>query len=90
MHVSLGREAAIKVFHPHVWDDPAFRVRFRRDGTLAARPLLSRSSGFDDLDRAAAEAIAAAHFDPVPPELGVGRDEITVTLTSQWWNPMVR
>lgn len=31
MHVSLGREAAIKVFHPHVWDDPAFRVRFRRE-----------------------------------------------------------
>ena len=30
-HVSLGREAAIKVFHPHVWDDPAFRVRFRRE-----------------------------------------------------------
>jgi len=67
-----------------------FRVRFRRDGTLADRPQLIRSSGFDDLDRAAAEAIAAAHFDPVPPELGVGRDEITVTLTSQWWNPMVR
>jgi serine/threonine protein kinase len=31
VHVSLGREAAIKVFHPHVWDDPAFRVRFRRE-----------------------------------------------------------
>lgn len=30
-HVSLGREAAIKVFHPHVWDDPAFRLRFRRE-----------------------------------------------------------
>jgi tRNA A-37 threonylcarbamoyl transferase component Bud32 len=30
-HVSLGREAAIKVFHPHVWDDPAFRARFRRE-----------------------------------------------------------
>jgi serine/threonine-protein kinase len=29
--VSLGREAAIKVFHPHVWDDPAFRLRFRRE-----------------------------------------------------------
>jgi TonB family protein len=67
-----------------------FRVRFRRDGTLASRPELIRSSGFDDLDRAAAEAIAAAHFDAVPPELGAGRDEITVTLTSQWWNPMVR
>ncbi len=31
VHVSLGREVAIKVFHPHVWDDPAFRVRFRRE-----------------------------------------------------------
>jgi len=30
-HVSLGREAAIKVFHPHVWEDPAFRARFRRE-----------------------------------------------------------
>jgi len=30
-HVSLGREVAIKLFHPHVWDDPAFRMRFRRE-----------------------------------------------------------
>jgi len=30
-HVSLGREVAIKLFHPHVWDDPAFRIRFRRE-----------------------------------------------------------
>ncbi len=30
-HVSLGRTAAIKLFHPHVWADPAFRVRFRRE-----------------------------------------------------------
>jgi TonB family protein len=67
-----------------------FRVRFRRDGTLAARPQLIRSSGFEDLDRAAAEAIAAARFDPVPPELAAGDDELTVTLTSEWWNPMVR
>lgn len=29
--MSLGRQAAIKVFHPHVWDDPAFRARFRRE-----------------------------------------------------------
>ncbi|MCU0306183.1 MAG: serine/threonine protein kinase [Thermoleophilia bacterium] len=30
-HASLGRPAAVKVFHPHVWADPAFRVRFRRE-----------------------------------------------------------
>jgi tRNA A-37 threonylcarbamoyl transferase component Bud32 len=30
-HASLGRRAAIKVFHPHVWGDPAFRARFRRE-----------------------------------------------------------
>ncbi len=30
-HVSLGRDAAIKIFHSHVWDDPAFRARFRRE-----------------------------------------------------------
>lgn len=30
-HVSLGRTAAIKLYHPHVWADPAFRVRFRRE-----------------------------------------------------------
>jgi serine/threonine-protein kinase len=30
-HVPLGHEVAIKLFHPHVWDDPAFRVRFRRE-----------------------------------------------------------
>ncbi len=30
-HVSLGRPAAIKVFHPHVWADEAFRRRFRRE-----------------------------------------------------------
>ncbi len=29
--MASGREVAIKVFHPHVWDDPAFRVRFRRE-----------------------------------------------------------
>ena len=30
-HVASGRAAAIKVFHPHVWCDDAFRRRFRRE-----------------------------------------------------------
>ncbi len=30
-HEALSREAAVKLFHPHVWADPAFRVRFRRE-----------------------------------------------------------
>ena len=30
-HVSLGRAAAIKIFHPHVWADDGFRTRFRRE-----------------------------------------------------------
>lgn len=67
-----------------------FRVTFRRDGTIVGDPRLIRSSGFYDLDQAALRAILAVHFDPIPPELGSGRERITVTLTSRWWNPMVR
>ena len=29
--LSSGREVAIKVFHPHVWADEAFRARVRRE-----------------------------------------------------------
>jgi tRNA A-37 threonylcarbamoyl transferase component Bud32 len=30
-HATLPREVALKVFHEHVWADPGFRARFRRE-----------------------------------------------------------
>jgi tRNA A-37 threonylcarbamoyl transferase component Bud32 len=30
-HATLPREVALKIFHEHVWADPGFRARFRRE-----------------------------------------------------------
>jgi TonB family protein len=66
-----------------------FRVTLRRDGTLIGMRLI-RSSGFDDLDRAARVAIESRRFERVPDEIAPGRDEVTVPIRLEWANPMVR
>lgn len=68
-----------------------FAVVVRRDGTLAVAPRLVRSSGFDDLDRAALAAIeAATPFGPLPDDLAPELPELRVRLPVEFSNPMVR
>jgi TonB family protein len=67
------------------------RVRVRRDGTLAASPRLVRSTGFTDLDDAARRAIEAAlPFAPLPDDLAPELATLSVDLTIEFVNPMVR
>lgn len=68
-----------------------FRLRVRRDGSLAAPPRLLRSSGFPDLDRAARQAIASAlPFAPMPENVAPGRSELRVDMNIEFSNPMIR
>lgn len=68
-----------------------YRIRVRRDGTLARRPELVRTSGFDDLDAAAADAIRkAAPFSPFPDDLAPNQATLAVTMRVEHANPMVR
>lgn len=68
-----------------------YRVRVFRDGRLASRPRLLRSSGFDDLDHAARQAIERAlPGPPVPAELAPRLDVVPVTIPVEFWNPVVR
>ena len=68
-----------------------FSVVVRRDGTLAAAPELVRSSGFDDMDRAALAAIRqATPFSPLPDDLAPERDALRIRLPIEFSNPMVR
>lgn len=68
-----------------------YDVRVRRDGTLARAPRLVRSSGYDDLDRAALAAIrAATPFSPLPDDLAPSLDLLPLRLDIEFSNPMVR
>src|SRR5690606_20917864 len=68
-----------------------YSVVVRRDGTLASPPHLVRSSGFDDMDRAALAAIReATPFAPLPDDLAPERDELRIRLPIEFSNPMVR
>ncbi len=68
-----------------------FQVVVRRDGTLVGGARLLRSSGFPDLDAAAARAITAAvPFSPIPADLAPGRATLPVTFSIQFSNPMAR
>lgn len=68
-----------------------FTVEVRRDGTLIGAPHLVRSSGFDDLDRAALAAIeAATPFAPLPDDLAPELERVRVRLPIEFSNPMVR
>lgn len=67
-------------------------VRVRADGRFDSPPVLLRSSGFSDFDRAAIAAVeAAGPFSPVPADiLGPGRDAFSVRIPVAFSNPMVR
>ncbi|HJL14654.1 MAG TPA: TonB family protein, partial [Sandaracinaceae bacterium LLY-WYZ-13_1] len=68
-----------------------YRVVVRRDGTLAGTPHLVRSSGFDDMDRAALSAIRhATPFSPLPEDLAPELERIRLLLPIELSNPMVR
>lgn len=68
-----------------------FRLVVHRDGSLEGAPRLIRSSGFDDLDAAAREALERSlPLDPIPDGLFVGRARIDVTFPIVFWNPMAR
>ncbi len=68
-----------------------YDVRVRRDGTLARAPRLVRTSGYDDLDRAALAAIrAATPFSPLPDDLAPDLDMLPLRLPIEFSNPMVR
>jgi len=67
------------------------RLTVRLDGSIAGRPRVSRSSGYDDLDQAALSAvIASLPFAPIPADLARGRTQIDVTLPVAFSNPMVQ
>lgn len=68
-----------------------YRIRVRRDGTLARNPELVRTSGFEDLDAAAENAIRqAAPFSPFPMDLAPDQHTLAVTMRVELANPMVR
>ncbi|MFO0696790.1 MAG: TonB family protein [Polyangiales bacterium] len=68
--------------------DVVYRVTLRRDGTLVGAPRLLRSSGFEDLDRAAREAIVRARFAALPADLAPESPRIAVTFPVRFVNPM--
>ena len=68
-----------------------FRIVVRRDGTLRGAPRLVRSSGFEDLDRAALAAIrSATPFAPLPDDLAPQLAQLSLSLPVEFSNPMVR
>ncbi|MFK7988716.1 MAG: TonB family protein [Sandaracinaceae bacterium] len=67
-----------------------FTVVVRRDGTLASSPRLVRSSGFDDLDAAARQAVdQATPFTPLPADLAPHLSRISIRLPIELSNPMM-
>ena len=68
--------------------DVVYRVTLRRDGTLVGVPRLLRSSGFEDLDRAARDAIERARFATLPGDLAPESPRIAVTFPVRFVNPM--
>ena len=68
-----------------------FRIQVARDGSLVGDAAQLRSSGFSDMDRAAASAIASATpFARIPSDLAPHSESIQVDLTVAFANPMVR
>ncbi len=68
-----------------------FRVVLDRDGALAGKPRLVRSSGFSDFDAAAKIAIERAlPFAPLPKELAPALTEIALLIPIKFANPMIR
>lgn len=68
-----------------------YRVRLLANGTLASPPHLVRSSGFEDLDEAARQAIeGSAPFSALPAELLQGKPGISVLFPVEFSNPMTR
>lgn len=68
-----------------------FRVVLRRDGTLVAGPELVRTSGFDDLDAAAEDAIAEVlPFEPLPADMQPDVQRFAWRIPVDFSNPMVR
>lgn len=68
-----------------------YMVEVNRNGTLVGRPHLVRTSGFDDMDRAALDAIRqATPFSPIPSDLAPHLAHIPIRLPIQFANPMVR
>lgn len=68
-----------------------YMVQVRRDGTLVGAPRLLRTSGFDDMDRAALHAIRrATPFSPIPRDLAPHLARISIRLPIEFSNPMVR
>jgi TonB family protein len=66
-----------------------YRLVVRADGTLDGDLVLLRSSGFDDLDRAARAAIERTlPLSRVPPELLAGRTSLRVAMPVHFVNPM--
>ncbi len=66
-----------------------YALLVRRDGSLARRPRLLRSSGFADLDEAARLAVEqSAPFGPVPSDLVPARDAVEVRIPIEFSNPM--
>ena len=67
------------------------RVTVRLDGSISGRPRIARSSGYEDLDEAALQAvIASLPFAAIPPDLARGRTQLEVTLPVAFSNPMVQ
>lgn len=68
-----------------------YSLSVRRDGSLASRPRLVRSSGFDDFDDAARSAIdRCLPFARLPEDLVPARPTIEVLVPVEFVNPMVR
>ncbi len=67
-----------------------FRLRVRRDGSVVGVPRLIRSSGYTDLDQAAATALVSAlPLDPVPSALAPSQAQLDITIPVEFSNPMV-
>ncbi len=68
-----------------------YRLTVARDGTLVGSPRRLRSSGFADFDAAAVAAIRrAAPFSALPTALAPGRRRVSIDLSIEFSNPMVR
>src|SRR5690606_19929851 len=68
-----------------------YSVVVQRDGRLAGAPRLVRSSGYEDLDRAALAAIqAATPFSPLPDDIAPELARVPLRLPIQFENPMFR
>ncbi len=68
-----------------------YRLRIRRDGSLASAPQRIRSTGFSDMDQSARRAIVgAAPFPALPSDLAPELDVLRLDMTIEFSNPMVQ